>query len=67
MSPSLQVGKVAPDFALLDEHGALVKLSSFRGKKSFCTSIRRMIRLAALPKHVDSATVLRRSKRRTRW
>ena len=31
---SLQVGDAAPDFALPDQHGATVRLSDFRGKKS---------------------------------
>ncbi len=31
---SLQVGDVAPDFALPDQNGATVRLSDFRGKKS---------------------------------
>jgi thioredoxin-dependent peroxiredoxin len=33
MDRDLQVGQTAPDFALSDERGELVKLSSFRGKK----------------------------------
>ena len=33
MAKNVQVGKKAPDFTLPDEHGNLVKLSSFRGKK----------------------------------
>lgn len=31
---NLKVGEVAPDFTLLDNHMQLVKLSSFRGKKT---------------------------------
>ena len=31
---SLQVGDVAPDFALPDQKGATIELSDFRGKKS---------------------------------
>jgi thioredoxin-dependent peroxiredoxin len=30
---ALEVGKKAPDFALEDEAGKVVKLSDFRGKK----------------------------------
>ena len=33
MAKNVEVGKKAPDFSLPDEHGNLVKLSSFRGKK----------------------------------
>ncbi len=33
MAKNIEVGKKAPDFSLPDEHGNLVKLSSFRGKK----------------------------------
>ena len=33
MAKNIEVGKKAPDFTLPDEHGNLVKLSSFRGKK----------------------------------
>ena len=33
MSPNIQIGKTAPDFALPDENGKLVKLSGFRGKR----------------------------------
>ncbi len=29
----LEIGKKAPDFTLPDEHGDLVKLSSFRGRR----------------------------------
>ena len=32
--PPIQVGAVAPDFALKDQHGQLVRLSSFRGNKA---------------------------------
>jgi peroxiredoxin len=31
---SLRVGDSAPDFALPDQHGTMVKLSDFRGKKN---------------------------------
>ena len=31
---SLKIGDKAPDFALPDQHGATVKLSDFRGKRS---------------------------------
>ena len=31
---NLKVGDVAPDFALPDQNGTLVKLSDFRGKKN---------------------------------
>jgi cytochrome oxidase Cu insertion factor (SCO1/SenC/PrrC family) len=31
---ALQVGDRAPDFALADQNGSMVKLSDFRGKKS---------------------------------
>ena len=31
---SLNVGDSAPDFALPDQHGTMVKLSDFRGKKN---------------------------------
>ena len=30
----IQVGEVAPDFALKDQHGQLVRLSDFRGSKA---------------------------------
>jgi peroxiredoxin Q/BCP len=30
---TLEVGKKAPDFALPDENGHLVKLSSFKGRR----------------------------------
>jgi len=33
MAKDFKVGKQAPDFSLPDEHGNLVKLSSFRGKR----------------------------------
>jgi peroxiredoxin Q/BCP len=33
MAKNLEIGNKAPDFALPDEHGKLVKLSSFRGKR----------------------------------
>lgn len=33
MSTRLEVGQTAPDFTLLDEHGAPVSLHDFRGKK----------------------------------
>jgi peroxiredoxin Q/BCP len=33
MAKDIQVGMKAPDFALADENGKLVKLSSFRGKR----------------------------------
>ena len=33
MAKNVEAGKKAPDFSLPDEHGNLVKLSSFRGKK----------------------------------
>jgi len=31
---ALEIGQEAPDFALKDEHGQLVKLSDFRGEKN---------------------------------
>ena len=31
---TLKIGDKAPDFALPDQHGATVKLSEFRGKRS---------------------------------
>jgi peroxiredoxin Q/BCP len=33
MAKDLEIGNKAPDFSLPDEHGKLVKLSSFRGKR----------------------------------
>ena len=33
MSNSIQVGKIAPDFTLKDQHGEMVNLRNLRGKK----------------------------------
>jgi len=33
-SAALKVGDHAPDFALTDQHGKIVKLADFRGRKS---------------------------------
>lgn len=34
----MQVGEVAPDFALKDQSGKVVKLSQFKGKKEVVVS-----------------------------
>ena len=50
----IEVGMMAPDFVLPNAEGEEVRLSDYRGKKSFSIFIRKTIRPAVHVRHVRS-------------
>ena len=60
----LTVGTKAPAFTLMDKDGKEVSLADFRARKLFCTSIPRIIRLAAPSRLVPLVPITAPSKKR---
>ena len=53
----LQAGHPAPNFSLPDQHGQIVSLESFRGKKFWCGFTRKRPRLVAQQKAAAYVTI----------